>query len=241
MDEDLPLDEVGPWAKEKHERLRKYIDISRPTRRKFVQGPGGATYIDLYCGSGRAIVRDTGEKIDGSPLVAFKSSRDGGVQFSEMHIADASEHLCRAAERRLIRAGGRPSLEVGRAEVTVARIVKRLNPYGLHFAFLDPFNLHNMLKRISMNGIFSIGRVSPRRCQSRCPGTNILTETEAVAHGRRALAIALARRCATVRPWPRGRPLERRSGATPGPAAGPSSACRRSTRRRRPTPGAGRP
>jgi three-Cys-motif partner protein len=160
MDDDLPLDEVGPWAKEKHQRLRKYVDISRPTRRKFVQGPGGATYIDLYCGSGRAIVRDTGEMIDGSPLVAFKSSRDGGVQFSEMHIADASEHLCRAAEQRLIRAGGRPSLEVGPAEVTVARIVKRLNPYGLHFAFLDPFNLQDLpfsvietlgrLKRIDM-------------------------------------------------------------------------------------------
>jgi three-Cys-motif partner protein len=161
MDDDgLPLDEVGAWAKEKHERLRKYVDISRPTRRKFIQGPGGATYIDLYCGSGRAILRETGEKIDGSPLVAFKSSRDGGVEFSDMYIADASEHLCRAAEQRLIRAGGRPLLEVGPAEVTVGRIVKRLNPYGLHFAFLDPFNLRDLpfsvietlgrLKRIDM-------------------------------------------------------------------------------------------
>jgi three-Cys-motif partner protein len=159
-DDGLLLDEVGPWAKEKHERLRKYVDISRPTRRKFVQGSGGASYIDLYCGSGRAIVRDTGEKIEGSPLVAFKSARDGGVQFSEMHIADASEHLCRAAEQRLIRAGGRPSVEVGPAEVTVRSIVNRLNPYGLHFAFLDPFNLQDLpfsaiealgrLKRIDM-------------------------------------------------------------------------------------------
>lgn len=29
LDEDgLPLDEVGPWAKEKRERLRKYVDLS---------------------------------------------------------------------------------------------------------------------------------------------------------------------------------------------------------------------
>jgi three-Cys-motif partner protein len=162
MDDDdgLPLDEVGPWAKEKHERLRKYVDISRPTRRKFVQGPGGASYIDLYCGSGRAIIRDTGEKIDGSPLVAFKSAADGGVQFSDMHIADASDHLCRAAEQRLIRAGARASVEVGPAELTARRIVNGLNPYGLHFAFLDPFNLQDLsfsiievlgrLKRIDM-------------------------------------------------------------------------------------------
>src|SRR5262249_9805077 len=71
-DDELPIEEVGPWAKEKHQRLRRYIDISRATRRKWVQGQGGATYVDLYCGTGRAVIRDTGEKIDGSPLVAFK-------------------------------------------------------------------------------------------------------------------------------------------------------------------------
>jgi hypothetical protein len=42
----LPVDEVGAWAKDKHDRLRKYVDISRAARRKFVEGSGGATYID---------------------------------------------------------------------------------------------------------------------------------------------------------------------------------------------------
>ena len=28
-DDGLPLDEVGAWAKDKHDRLRKYVDISR--------------------------------------------------------------------------------------------------------------------------------------------------------------------------------------------------------------------
>lgn len=85
-DDALPLDEVGAWAKEKHERLRKYVDISRSVRRKWVQGSGGATFIDLYSGSGRAIIRDTGEKIDGSPLVAFKCARDGGAPFTEITL-----------------------------------------------------------------------------------------------------------------------------------------------------------
>ena len=101
-DDGLPLDEVGAWAKEKHERLRKYVDISHGARKKWVHGSGGATYIDLYCGTGRAIIRDTGEKIDGSPLVAFKSAQESKVRFSEIHIADASEESCRAAEQRLI-------------------------------------------------------------------------------------------------------------------------------------------
>ena len=84
-DDGLPLDEVGPWAKEKHERLRKYVDISRAARRKFVQGEGGATYIDIYCGSGRAIVRDSNERIDGSPLVAFRCSRQRRTIYRRLH------------------------------------------------------------------------------------------------------------------------------------------------------------
>jgi three-Cys-motif partner protein len=143
-DDGLPIDEVGPWAKEKHQRLRRYIDISRATRRKWVQGQGGATYVDLYCGAGRAVIRDTGEKIDGSPLVAFKCARDVGVPFSQIHIADASEESCRAAEQRIISVGGSAVTDIGPAGETARRIVKRLNPYGLHFAFLDPYNLQDL-------------------------------------------------------------------------------------------------
>ena len=80
MDEDgLPLDHVGIWTKEKHERLRKYVNISRGVRKKWVEGTGGATYIDLFCGAGRAAVRETGERIDGSPLVAFRTAKEGKV------------------------------------------------------------------------------------------------------------------------------------------------------------------
>jgi three-Cys-motif partner protein len=140
-DDGLPLDDVGAWAKEKHERLRKYVDITRATRRKWIQKSGCATYIDLFCGTGRAVIRGTGEKIDGSPLVAFKSARDGGVPFSKIHIADISEESCRAAENRLHAAGATPHVHAGEAERTAGEIVDRLNPHGLHFAFLDPYKL----------------------------------------------------------------------------------------------------
>jgi len=140
-DDRLQLDEVGPWTKEKHERLRKYVDISRAVRRKFLQGNGGATYIDPFCGSGRAFIRDTNEKIDGSPLVAFKCARDGGEPFSQIHIADLEEEKVNAAAKRIADAGGAATTYVGRAENVTMQIVARLNPYGLHFAFLDPYNL----------------------------------------------------------------------------------------------------
>ncbi len=34
--------------------------------------------------------------------------------------------------------------EFGNAEDTVGPIVKKLNPYGLHFVFLDPYNLEDL-------------------------------------------------------------------------------------------------
>ena len=62
-DDGLPLDEVGPWAKDKHDRLRKYVDISRAARRKWIEGSSkSATYVDLFCGTGRSIIRDTNER-----------------------------------------------------------------------------------------------------------------------------------------------------------------------------------
>ncbi len=143
-DDGLPVDEVGLWAKEKHERLRKYVDASRAARRMFTEGSGGATYIDLFCGAGRAVIRDTNERIDGSPLVAFKSAKEGKVPFSEVHIADADATKCNAALRRLQRVGGDASTYIGSATETVAKVVKGLNPYGLHFAFLDPYNLSDL-------------------------------------------------------------------------------------------------
>ena len=140
-DDDLPMDEVGSWTKEKHERLRKYVDISRAVRRKFLERSGSATYIDLFCGYGRAFVRDANEIIDGSPLVAFKSARDGCAPFSGIHIADLEEGKVNVAAKRIADAGGTAATYVGRAEDVVKQIVTQLNPYGLHFVFLDPYNL----------------------------------------------------------------------------------------------------
>jgi three-Cys-motif partner protein len=141
IDDELPIDEVGAWTKEKHSRLRKYVGITSATRRKWVQGSGGATYIDPFCGTGRALIRNTMDRISGSPIVAFEAARESGVPFSELHIADISPVSCDAAEKRLRTLGASPTVYVGAATETAQKIVKRLNPYGLHFVFLDPYKL----------------------------------------------------------------------------------------------------
>lgn len=141
-DDGLPVEEVGSWAKEKHELLCKYVDISRGVRAKWL-GPGkaGATYIDLFCGPGRAQVRKTGEFIDGSCVAAWKKSVAGNAPFSKVYIGDADPERLRYAAERLRRLDA-PVVEVlGKASESVAAIAPKLNAYSLHFAFLDPYNL----------------------------------------------------------------------------------------------------
>ena len=141
----LILDEVGHWAAEKHARLRRYIDIAHGVRRKFATGPSRtASYIDLYCGAGRARVRDTAEIIDGSPLVAYRSAAASDDPFTEIHLADADESRLKAAAARIVAAGGSAMTYLGRAENVAKAITQRLNRHGLHFAFLDPYNLADL-------------------------------------------------------------------------------------------------
>lgn len=141
-DDSLPAEEVGAWAREKHELLRRYIDISRAVRRKWI-GPtnAGATYIDLFCGPGRARLRKTGDWIDGSCVAAWKRSVDSGTPFSVVYIADTDAEKLECATERLRRLRA-PVVPIhGKSVDTVKQIANRLNPSGLHFVFIDPFNL----------------------------------------------------------------------------------------------------
>lgn len=141
-DDGLPAEEVGAWAKEKHDRLRRYLDISRATRKKFLTGQSkSATFIDLFCGPGRARVKETGEWIDGSAVAAWKISQIGGAPFSQIYIADLDDDRRAATVERLERMKA-PVRELAGSAVDAALEVSRtVNPYGLHFAFIDPFSL----------------------------------------------------------------------------------------------------
>jgi three-Cys-motif partner protein len=149
-DDGLPRSVVGEWALEKHERLQKYVDITRAARRKFTvhtslrKYVGGAAYIDLFAGPGRARIRDSNRVIDGSPVIATKAALASGVPFSEVYLADADERLCDAAVRRVKAVGGTVTGYAASAEAAAQHVVAKLNPDGLHFAFLDPCNLEGL-------------------------------------------------------------------------------------------------
>jgi three-Cys-motif partner protein len=138
-DDGLPLTSVGEWTLQKHERLRRYVGITRAVRQKFARTE--TTYIDLYCGPGRSVIEENGEIIDGSPVIAARTAKDAGVTYTDLHLADVDPNFVDAACKRVPPAAGRIHRYQGAAEDTVGSIVARLSTSGLHFAFLDPYKL----------------------------------------------------------------------------------------------------
>jgi len=138
----LIVSEVGQWASEKHDRLRKYVDASSRARAKFLPPRGvGASYIELFSGAGRSIIRETGKIVDGSPLVAYKAAKASRARFSELHLSDLDQRNSDALAYRIKALGGAAYSYVGPADIVVDRILTSINPHGLHLAFLDPFGL----------------------------------------------------------------------------------------------------
>jgi three-Cys-motif partner protein len=158
-DDGLPADAVGAWSNDKHDRLRRYLDISRAARRRFLTGSSKtATFVDLFCGPGRARVRGTGEWIDGSAVAAWKISREGAAPFSGVYVADIDPVRRAACVERLRRLDAPVHELAGSAVEAATEFVKAVSRYGLHFAFLDPYNLGELDFRI-IRALASLKRV----------------------------------------------------------------------------------
>lgn len=148
-DDGLPADEVGVWAKEKHTYLKRYLDISRATRKKYIgNGKGGAIYFDLFCGTGRSKIRDAEEWIDGGAVAAWKTSCEGDAPFTDIYISDLSEERLNACATRLQNLGA-PVHPIHAAAADAAeKMVSAVSGYALHFAFVDPYNLDTLDFRV---------------------------------------------------------------------------------------------
>jgi three-Cys-motif partner protein len=141
----LPVQCVGSWAKEKHDYLFRYIEATRAARAKYLsqsrgEHKGGAAYIDLFAGPGRARVRGRGEEIDGSPLIAV---RHVGAPFSQLVLCELDSQNAEALRLRTL---GREGVEVieGDCHERIDDIVRLIPPQGLNFALIDPFSLDQL-------------------------------------------------------------------------------------------------
>ena len=98
----------------------------------------------LLSGPGRSLIRGTNRIIDGSPLVAYKAAQLSGVPFTAIHLNDFDRQNSSAVDARIRALGGAAICYSHPADVAVDKIVAAVNPSGLHFAFLDPYNLEGL-------------------------------------------------------------------------------------------------
>lgn len=144
-DDGLPAAIVNIWTEDKHYLLRKYLELQAKARATWVCAGGqGATYIDLFCGAGRSQVIGQSGFIDGSPVLAWKASVVDKTPFSRIYIADSDERARDACEARLRALEAPVEVVEGSAADAAPKVAEALNPYGLHFAFLDPYGLEGL-------------------------------------------------------------------------------------------------
>lgn len=130
---------VGPWSKDKHHFLSRYLDAFTTSMR--VQWKGRLHYIDLFSGPGVCKIRETDELIDGSPLLAAKLK----YKFAQLHLCDLDPRCTSSLDARLqaIQQPREPDVQTGDANECVHEIVGKIPSRGcLSLAFLDPAGLH---------------------------------------------------------------------------------------------------
>jgi len=139
VDDGLPMREAGKWAAAKLDYLQRYIDVFETSMRdKWPE----RNYVDLMAGPGKNRVRETGEVLLGSPLLALTTHHPfTGYYLNE--LAEASADALRA------RCSASPVAD--RVEITAADCnqqvdaivasLKATENQSLNLAFLDPQGL----------------------------------------------------------------------------------------------------
>lgn len=129
---------VGPWSRDKLYFLSRYLDaFTTSMREKW----GSLHYIDLFSGPGVCKIREGGELIDGSPLLAANVNH----KFVQLHLCDSDQRCTSslAARLQMISQPREPDIQTGDANECVHKIVEKIPSRGcLSLAFLDPSGLH---------------------------------------------------------------------------------------------------
>lgn len=132
--------EVGEWSIEKHQLLRRYVGASWAARRKWPK----RGFIDLFCGPGRTRIKGTNIETDGGTVVAWRQAKLNSVEFTDVIIGDIGQDSLLSCEKRLLALNAPVTALLGPADQTVDEAIKLLPPNGLHFAYLDPFNMEHL-------------------------------------------------------------------------------------------------
>jgi three-Cys-motif partner protein len=138
VDDGLLMRRAGPWAAEKLDYLRRYIEVFETSMRN--KWPV-RNYIDLLAGPGKNKIRETKEILLGSPLIAVTTQ----YPFTGYYFVDADESNTKAlGERCTASSVSNLHIWTGDCNDLVDQVVRQLKPgehQSLNLAFLDPEGL----------------------------------------------------------------------------------------------------
>lgn len=173
----LSLQCVGAWAQDKHDYLRRYIGATRAVRARYLppEGTGGAAFIDLFAGPGRARVRSNGDLIEGSPFLALEHE---SAPFTRVVLCELDAGNVAALRARTAGYGERVRIVAGDCNDNLTDIVRLVPAYGLNVALVDPFGakaLHwSTLERLGrfrrMDFLVHFPTMAIRRNLKKTPG-----------------------------------------------------------------------
>ena len=138
-DDGLPMRPAGSWAKEKLDYLARYIAVFETSMR---QKWTIRNYVDLLAGPGKNQIRETGEVVLGSPLLALTTSHP----FTGYFFVDLASENTQALAQRCSASPQCQQVDIrtGDCNLAVDQIVaelKRDEQRSLNLAFLDPEGL----------------------------------------------------------------------------------------------------
>jgi three-Cys-motif partner protein len=135
-DDGLPVRDAGRWTADKLFFWNRYIDI---TTRAMVGHPGwpaGLAYVDLFAGPGICKLRENGQRIPGSTLIAANAPK----LFTTILAAELDPILADALSKRLESTPASSIAKVfrGNCNQSIDEMVKHVPPRALTLGFIDP-------------------------------------------------------------------------------------------------------
>lgn len=131
----LPVRLSGPWIKRKHYYLTEYSKIFTIGMKN--KWEGRLTFLDLFSGPGRCLVEQTGQELDGSPLLALQQG------FSQYIFVEENPALMGALQTRCSHSPKESSIKYIQDDSNhcIDQIISQMPKDHLSLAFIDPTDI----------------------------------------------------------------------------------------------------
>lgn len=189
-----PALKVKASYSEKHRLLEKYGYATHGARRSY-PGARKTCYVELHAGPGR-VTLDGQVFSDGSPLRAWREAVRSNDLYSNLLIADREAAFVTACGARLEALNAPVESRVGEAIDTASWAAERMDRYGLHLVFLDPFRPRSASVRSVQAILFIEARRlhHPLQCERSTAQPRLVPREGRIHHGRVRARLARSRR-----------------------------------------------